>query len=49
MQTQFFASRVRKRAREKSLGFFAWYGAYRNSESRLFRGPVGVIWAQFTN
>lgn len=23
MQTQFFASRVRKRAREKTLGFFA--------------------------
>jgi|GEM_PF-3638730 len=49
MQTQIFASRVRKRAREKTLGFFAWHGAYRNSKSHLFKGPAGVICVHFSN
>lgn len=49
MQTQIFASRVRKRAREKTLGFFAWYGAYRNSETLFFQGPAGVICVHFSN
>lgn len=49
MQTQIFASRARKHAHEKTLGFFASCGAYRNSESRLFQGPAGVIRVHFSN